>query len=89
MIRWLILLILVFVAAWVMVSNHRAANHVSECGTIHKPKQGCPAGFTEVPDFFEREGKKSPACIDPKRPQCVDVLYPGESIQLGVRFGRP
>jgi len=60
-----------------------ACSSSPKCSTIHKPAGGCPAGYTEVADVFERDGVKSPACLDPKREECIDVLYPGESISIG------
>jgi len=44
-----------------------AQDTLSRCATIHKPATGCPAGYREVPDMFEKDGKKSAACTPVNR----------------------
>lgn len=56
------------------------------CGTIHKPKGGCPAGYTETPEFFgQKSGKALPACVNPTKPQCIDYLMPGEGMTVTIQ----
>jgi hypothetical protein len=69
--------------------NCSRAEPRSECATIHKPASGCPAGYTKVAGYFQRDGKLSDACISraKDRSPCIDVLYPGESIKLTFDLG--
>ncbi len=58
----------------------------SVCSVIHKPQSGCPNGYVEEkrPRFTERDGSKQFACIsdDPKKQGCLDVLKPGETVEM-------
>jgi len=55
----------------------------SNCMVIHRPKKGCPPGYTQEsePRFTEKDGSKKYACIsqDRGREICIDFLDPGES----------
>lgn len=48
---------------------------------IHKPKTGCPTGYTlAVAAFLERDGSSLDACVSNTRKKySIDVLNPGES----------
>lgn len=54
-----------------------------ECAQIHKPANGCPAGWTEHPGIFtEKDGSQVSSCTAPagsKIEPCTDYLAPGES----------
>lgn len=58
------------------------------CGVIHAPQQGCPAGYVKEarPRFTEKDGSKEFACVDKNKPQCFDVLKPGEGMSLTFEF---
>jgi hypothetical protein len=61
-----------------------------KCGIIHKPKAGCPAGYTETPEFFGQEnGKSLPACVSPTKPQCIDYIAPGEGFTVRIPVDLP
>jgi len=62
--------------AWLYLGpNPEDPKNVAKYGMIHKPKGGCPAGFTEVADIFtEADGRKLPACakgIPPEEPLAI------------------
>lgn len=55
----------------------------ARCGIIHKPRTGCPTGFTEGQGWFEKEGgKKTPSCVNPNLPQCLEEGDPLEAYIL-------
>ncbi|SRR6266704_2503219 len=63
------------------------------CTVIHKPKKGCPPGWSEDRDVFkEKDGSKQSACHAPEDstlPGCFDYLNPGESIELHLHIPVP
>lgn len=56
----------------------------SNCGIIHRPDNGCPAGYLEKPGVFHRDGKDAPACVSAAKPHCVDYLAPREAVNIDV-----
>lgn len=62
---------------------------VATTGIIHRPRTGCPAGYTEVPNVFERGGVLSAACVDPTRDHVIDYLNPGESLRGSIMITQP
>lgn len=61
-----------------------------DAGIIHQPKSGCPAGYKEAKGFFhQRSGATSSACIDPSKEPVIDVLNPGESVEMTIEVPQP
>lgn len=52
----------------------------------HAEKGRCPSGGDFVPDMFKKNGKPGAGCFDPNGDGSIDVLYPGESIELNMDF---
>lgn len=79
-----------FIAIIIAVLLTKPYYHLSKpldlaCNIIHEPASGCPAGYLrESYPRFERDGKKQYACEDTtrKKKSCIDVLNPGESIDM-------
>jgi hypothetical protein len=71
------------VAAGVLVAGLVSAVEQSAAdkyGVMHKPANGCPAGFVEVADVFQARGRKSPGCVNIRHPwRPLDHLAPGEA----------
>lgn len=56
---------------------------------IHRPANGCPAGWRPVTDLFvEKSGSKMPGCWDEEKLKhndfTVDYLLGGESVELSM-----
>ncbi len=56
----------------------------------HIPADGViPEGWIRIRDFFRYQGEKQDAMALPAREICIDVLRPGESIDLSVMIREP
>jgi hypothetical protein len=72
----------------ILVCLLSACSHTPDlsCNIVHETKQGCPQGYQREskPRFTEKDGSKQFACVsqDKSKEQCVDVLKPGESVNM-------
>lgn len=56
----------------------------------HIPADGViPEGWVRLPGVFRFQGRLEDAMILPGQPICVDVLRPGESIDLSIMIREP
>jgi hypothetical protein len=56
----------------------------------HLPDDGViPPGWRRLEGAFQKDGRSYDGMVkEDGRPICIDVLHPGESINLGITFGK-
>jgi hypothetical protein len=75
-------IVVMLLVGCVMYLAQKVTKKLENYSMMHVPPGGCPPNTQYVKDMFHLDGKEIPGCFNPNGNGMIDVLRPGESIEL-------